>query len=501
MVNNPLKIVFICSEAVPFAKTGGMADVVGSLPATLGKLGHSVSLIMPRYRSIDHERFGLERVPVELDKAMIPASEGHETKLYRSGAIDGVTTYLIDAPQYFEREHLYGTPDGDYSDNDERFAFFSRGAIEVMRRLELAPDVIHCHDWQTGLVPVYLRTPEFDEDPLRGSRVFFTVHNLAYQGNFPFEALTKIGLPPILFRTEGGLEFYGNISYLKAGIVFSDVITTVSPTYSREIQKDGLGLGFEGILRARSGSLHGIVNGIDYSEWNPGTDRYLAGAYSRDDLAGKAVNKRKLLEKCGIEYRDSRMIFGMISRLAEQKGLDILSDAIPSMLDEDVCFVILGFGDKHYHDLLGALSKEHPDKLSVTFAFDNEFAHLIYAGSDAFLMPSWYEPCGLGQLIAMKYGTPPIVRSTGGLKDTVTAFDPETGFGTGFVFEEYTTEALQGEMKKAVDLHRNTPAWHRLVTNCMGQDYSWDSSALQYIDLYRNAPKEASHSTTPEMVG
>jgi starch synthase len=498
MARNPLKIVFVCSEAVPFAKTGGMADVAGSLPVALARLGHKISLIIPRYRSIDPAKFGMKKLSQDLAVPFGPLTI--TAPVYESAAIEGVTTYLIDYPDFFDRQFLYGTPDGDYSDNDERFAFFSRAALEVMRNLPLRPDIIHCHDWQTGLIPVYLSLGDLEWGDLRNSKVFFTVHNLAYQGNFDFAALQRVGLPPELFRTEEGLEFYGKVSYLKGGIVYSDVITTVSPTYSREIQKDGLGLGFEGILRARADSLHGIVNGIDYGEWNPETDALLPLHFREVDLLGKEETKKILLGKLKLPFESGRLVMGMISRLAEQKGLDILCEAIPRLLDLNVCFVILGFGDQHYHDLLGRLARERGDKLSVVFAFDNALAHMIYAGSDVFLMPSRYEPCGLGQLISMKYGTPPLVRSTGGLKDTVVPFDPDTRFGTGFVFEEYTVDALTREMQRAVNLFPKKDTWKKLITNCMRQDYSWGTSALQYIDLYRKAKKISLSSRATETV-
>jgi len=498
MNGDNLKIVFVCSEAVPFAKTGGMADVLGSLPEAISKLGHTVSLIIPLYGSFDREKLDLEKLAEVID---VPVGEEiKRCEVYRSKEIEGVDTYLIDHPDYFGREFLYGTPEGDYPDNDDRFAFFSRAALEVMTACGLTPDIVHCHDWQTGLIPVYLRMGEIGLEGFENCRVFFTVHNLAYQGNFEFEALEKAGLPPWLYRMEEGLEFYGNVSYLKGGIVFADVVTTVSPSYSREIQKDGLGLGFEGILRARTDSLHGIVNGIDYKEWNPETDPYLPVKYSLDKLSPKQEIRKALLEKCGLEPSDERLVVGMISRLAEQKGLDIMSEALPHLFDEDVYFVILGFGDKVYHDLLGELAEKRDDRLSVTFAFDNEFAHMIYAGSDIFLMPSRYEPCGLGQLIAMKYGTPPLVRATGGLKDTVSRYDPGTGFGTGFVFEDYTEEALLEELLRAIHLYRNRRKWQKLVTNAMSQDYSWDASALQYIDLYREARKRQVHILATESI-
>lgn len=497
MTRNSLRIVFVCSEAVPFAKTGGLADVAGSLPASLARLGHNVSLIIPRYSSVDPARFDLKMLSPDLAVGLGPLRIA--ARVYESGAIEGVTTYLVDQPDFFDRQFLYGTPAGDYRDNDERFAFFSRAALEVMKSRSLVPDVIHCHDWQSGLVPVYLSLGDEWGD-LRSAKVFFTIHNLAYQGNFDYAALEKAGLPPELFRTEGGLEFYGKVSYLKGGIVFSDCITTVSPTYSREIQKDGLGLGFEGLLRMRADSLHGIVNGIDYREWNPETDASLPLCYPEEDLSPKEEIKKALMDKVRLEYSESRLLMGMISRLAEQKGLDILCEAIPRLFDEEVSFVILGFGDQHYHDLLSRLAGARGDRLSVVFAFDNTLAHMIYAGSDVFLMPSRYEPCGLGQLISMKYGTPPLVRSTGGLKDTVVRFDPQTGFGTGFVFEEYTADALVREMQRALSLFPDRDTWKKLVVNCMRQDYSWSTSALQYLDLYRKAKKRAALSAAAEKV-
>jgi len=494
MAGDKLKIVFVCSEAVPFAKTGGMADVLGSLPRAISRLGHDVSLIIPRYGTIDMDKFKLKKIPGNIEVSI--GGKREKGTVYQSSAIKGVRTYLLDNPDYYNRAQLYGTPKGDYLDNDMRFAFFSRGALEIIRKLSLRPDVVHCHDWQTGLIPVYMRTHEELMNEFDSCRVFYTVHNLAYQGNFKFASLAKAGLSDSLFRPEDGLEFFGKVSYLKGGIVFSDVITTVSPSYADEIQRDGLGLGFEGILRTRSNTLHGIVNGIDYTEWNPATDELLPFRYNDKDFSQKELNRRALLKRCKLRYSSKRVVVGMISRLAEQKGLDILSEAIPELFDEDVYFVILGFGDQLFHDLLKKLSSRKKDRLSVTFAFDNDLAHLIYAGSDVFIMPSRYEPCGLGQLISMKYGTPPLVRSTGGLKDTVTPFDLSTGSGTGFVFEDHSKEALLTALRGAIDLFSNKQDWNKLMSNCMSQDFSWDASALQYLELYRNSARRA----TPGLV-
>lgn len=493
-----MKIVVAASEAVPFAKTGGLADVAGALPLALERLGHESILIVPFYR-----RAGKSGLSFHASEAKLRIPIGSKTvegkiqtcRLPRSN----VTALLIDQPHYFDRDELYQISGVDYADNCERFVFFSRAVLETIRLLDLRPDVIHCNDWQTGLIPVYL-------DELYRSRPGFaeigtlmTVHNLAYQGSFWHWDMPLTGLDWRLFHWRA-LEFYGRLNFLKAGLVFADLPATVSPTYAREIQEPALGCGLDGLLRERAADLRGIVNGIDTAVWNPRIDKLILARYDAETVAGgKAACKGQLQRRAGLPERLDVPLFAQIGRLDPQKGWDLLAEVADELLGKDVQMVILGEGQPRYHELLDRLAARHPGKIRAFLEFSNPLAHQIEAGADLFLMPSLYEPCGLNQLYSLAYGTVPIVRATGGLADTVedaTESSLESGRATGFVFRTPSADALRGAIARALSLWTDPAAWERLAQAGMRQDWSWDHSARAYVELYeeirrRRAPRAA----------
>jgi len=446
------------SEVVPFAKTGGLADVAGSLPIALEEAGIDVRVIMPKYAL----------VKLNEDEAVI----GRDVKVY-----------FIKNDGYFGRKELYGDKSGDYPDNMERFAFFSREVLERCKREGFRPDIIHCNDWQTALIPVYLNTVYKFDPFFANTKTIFTIHNMAYQGVFPKEDFPKLGLDWALFSIRY-FEFYDKINLMKAGLVYSDAITTVSPTYAREILTDEFGCGLEGVLKTREDVLSGILNGIDVEVWNPDTDKKIYKRYSAANPDDKGINKEKLQLDMGLKADREIPVIGMISRLADQKGLDLLAKIISELLNTKVQFVLLGTGDNKYHVLFERMAKMYPKNTSINLKFDAVLAQRIYAASDLFLIPSRYEPCGLGQMISFRYGAIPVVRQTGGLKDSVTEFDPKTGNGNGFTFSEYKPEALHSAIKRGLNLYRNRAVWEELVRRVMTLDYSWKASAKEYLKLY-----------------
>jgi starch synthase len=472
------------SEAQPFAKTGGLADVLGALPRALTRLGHTVDLLIPRYRGISvGDPIGRIRVALggQVDDAHIHAIE-----------VDGLRTIFIGHAAYFDREFLYGAAERDYPDNPERFAFFCQAALNWADSTGQQYDVIHAHDWQTGLVPVLLERAVSTQAAVRTPTVF-TIHNLAYQGVFDASWLPRLGLGWDLMHVDT-MEFWGRISYLKAGIVFSRMVTTVSPTYAREIQTPELGFGFDGVLRQKSRDLVGILNGIDYDHWDPERDLNLPEPYNASKLKGKVAAKRQLLETYGlpVTVKDvARPVVGMISRLVDQKGFDLialLADELPTL---GATFVVLGSGERRHEELWRTLAAKQPTVIGVRIGFDEGLAHLIEGGSDMFLMPSRFEPCGLNQMYSLRYGTVPVVRATGGLRDTVRDVDPETGHGTGFTFVEYTPEALLEALRRALAMFGNRTLWRRIQKAGMRQDFSWDASARQYVEVYERARQRA----------
>jgi starch synthase len=476
-----MRVLMIASEAVPFAKTGGLADVVGALPRALVRLGHEVDVVMPRYRGITPES-RLGRLAVRIGAQVRPADVLVTMR-------DNVRTLFIDEPAYYDRDYLYGASGHDYADNAERFAFLAQAALDWMVEAGARYDVVHGHDWQAGLVPVLLGRV-FRDGRLTGRvPTVFTIHNLAYQGIFDASWLPVLGLAWDLMRIDA-MEYWGRISYLKAGVVFSRMITTVSPRYAREIQTPELGFGFDGILRERSGDLVGILNGIDYDHWNPDRDLNLPEPYSASKLEGKARAKRALLEAYGIAVTQEaleRPLVGMISRLVDQKGFDLLAELADELPRLPATFVLLGSGERRYEDLWLALAARHPSRIGARIGFDEHLAHLIEGGADLFLMPSQFEPCGLNQMYSLRYGTVPLVHATGGLFDTVRNVDPATGEGTGFTFDEYSPQALLGTLRWAIDVFGDREAWRRIQVAGMRQDFSWDASARQYVDVYERA--------------
>ena len=474
-----LKIVFISSEVVPLAKTGGLADVAGSLPPALADLGHDVTVLLPAYRVIDRERYPLLSESIVLK---VPVGDGEKSAgVLRSNAIPGVTLRLIDQPDFFGRGAIYGEGGLAYPDNARRFAFFSRAAIELIRLKESPPDIIHCHDWQTALVPVYIKSIYKRNPFFKDTRVVFTIHNIAYQGTFPAEIVRDVHIPDELFVTEGGLEFYGNVSFLKGGIVFSDLITTVSPTYSKEVQTAEYGYGMEGILRKKSSYLTGVLNGIDVIEWNPAMDTYLPESIRTGSREGKERVKKVLLTSCGLSYNEEEPVIGIVSRLASQKGFDLMEEAADEMMKKDIKLVVLGVGEERYENLFERLREDYPGRVFIKLAFDNTLAHMIYGGSDIFIIPSRYEPCGLGQMIAMRYGTVPLARKTGGLADTIV---DEDGKRNGFLFQEYRAASLLEAFDRTIEAFQSREVWLEIMRRGMEGDYSWKASARRYMELY-----------------
>jgi starch synthase len=469
-----VKILIAVSEVVPYAKTGGLADVAGALPKEFAKLGHDVRLVMPRYEKVRHD---LEPVKTGLGVELTGERVGFDV---RRDTSQGYEALFIDCPKFFDRPGLYGEEGADYPDNAARFAFFARAVLAAAEALDFRPDVVHCHDWQSALVPLYLKrggNPYFGE-----TASLFTIHNLAYMGNFPpEEALPLVGLGEGLFTAEGGVEYYGKVNYLKAGLVFADVLTTVSPTYSKEIQTPEFGYGLEGVLHSRTADLFGVLNGIDYELWNPATDANLAAGYSGENPAGKAVCKTDLQREYGLPERRDVPLFGMVTRLADQKGLDLFAKAAEDFFAKNLQFALLGTGDPKYHELFTALASKYPERCGVRLAYDAALAQRIYAGADLFVMPSRYEPCGLGQLIALSYGTLPLVRATGGLADTI-----DEGVN-GFVFTEYVPSAFLDATKRALAAFSENETWEKLVRRAFAARYSWGQSAERYVELFSRA--------------
>lgn len=512
-------IVHAASEVVGFAKTGGLADVAGSLPRALARRGHECTVITPLYRGTRHGKIPL--TPTEHTFTVPVGGRTVSGKLWRATLPDSsVPVYLVEQAEYFERDdpaqgrglYQYTLPGGqkrDYPDNCERFVFFCRAVLEALRLLDLWPDVLHNHDWQTGLVPVYLREvcgqhaiPALREQ-YRRIRTVFTIHNIAYQGLFRHTELPLTGLDWRLFNYQQ-LEFYGHINFLKAGVVFSDWITTVSPTYAAEVQTPYYGCGLQGVLSERRHQLSGIVNGVDYRVWNPATDPSIAAQYDPDTVTkGKAACKAALQKRYGLPEEPRAPLLAMIARLVDQKGPDVVINSAEAFLNPKfgttgagmaaanpvgTQLVVLGEGDPVYHRLLQDLRDRHPDRVGLTLAFDEKLAHQIEAGADIFLMPSQFEPSGLNQLYSLKYGTPPVVRTTGGLADTIADYSPKTladGTATGFRFSAYTPAAFLGAVQRAVELYRYQPEqWLALQRNGMKRDWSWDRSAGEYEKIY-----------------
>lgn len=473
-----MKIIFVSPEVVPFAKTGGLADVAGSLPKALKEIGHDVRIIMPLYGKIKNPKSEIRMFKIGSENVSVHEGRIPDTE---------VPVYFVDHEKYFgSREELYQVKGVDYPDNLERFSLFSQAVVQFLKELDWRPDIVHCNDWQSALVIAYLKVVHRDDPFFKRTATVYSIHNMGYLGMFPKEKLPLTGLGWDQFRPEA-LEFWGSIALTKAGFVYADAINTVSETYAKEIQTPEFGHGLDGLLRFRSRDVYGIINGIDYDIWNPATDRDIPKRYSPATLSLKVENKLELQKQNNLPQRKEVPVIGMITRLADQKGLDILAGAIGDLMCEHCQLVILGTGDQKYHDLLLKMKQKCPDHIGVNLKFDAILAELIYAGSDMFLMPSRYEPCGLGQLISFKYGTIPIVRKTGGLADTVHDFNPKSREGEGFVFEEYSSKALLDAIKRAIETYHKKTAWKPLQEKVMQLDYSWDASAKKYVSLYMKA--------------
>lgn len=471
-----LKLLFVSSEMTPYAKSGGLGDVIGSLPGELNRLGVDARVVFPKYRSIPANKLvGTEYV------ASLEVSLGWRRQNASILTMNpGFPVYMIENDYYFGRDGFYG-----YADDFERFAFFSKAAVEFLSAIDFQPDVIHFNDWQTGLGSIYLNDMYRGFLFYRDIKTVYTIHNLQYQGVFGRNILPNLDLNDGYF-TGGQMEFHGNISLMKAGILYANAVTTVSPTYAKEILTAQYGYGLDGLLCDQRHKLSGILNGIDYESNNPETDSRIFANYSVNDIGGKTENKLKLQESLGLPVRSDVPVFSIVSRLVDQKGLDLIAMCMDEMMHKDIQLIVLGTGDGRYEHMLRHLSGRYPGKVSANISFNETLAQKIYAASDFFLMPSLFEPCGLGQLIAMRYGTLPIVRRTGGLADTVEHFNPETGAGNGFSFNDYLASGLMWAVNSALSVYHDKPSMQKAVENAMNSDFSWKSSAKQYIELYKS---------------
>ena len=490
-MSDKLKVLLVAAEAVPFAKTGGLADVVGALPKELVKLGCEVRVIIPNYSLIE-KNYQLDTV-AGLDDLRIPVGgEIQKGAVKKAPTIHGIDFYFLESEEYYHRST---TPQGiyvdaetgeDYPDSPDRFIFFARGVLEFLKASGWKADLIHANDWHSGLIPLYLKTLYREDSFFNETALLYTIHNISYQGIFDRSILSKIGLDE---EDSGPLQFFGNVNFMKAGITCADLLTAVSPTYAREIQTEEFAYGLEGVLVSRRDDLFGVVNGIDYSIWSPELDEKIPFQYASGDLSVKKKNKEYLQKKAGLSIHNKKDVplIGAISRLVDQKGFDILSEIMDEMLELDLQFILLGSGGPEYHEFYREIGKKYPKKTAVFLTFDDRLAHEIEAGADMFLMPSRYEPCGLNQLISLKYATIPIVRATGGLADTVDDFDPRSGKGNGFVFAVYSSRELFQTIERALKTYRDKRTWSRLMTNAMNADHSWRASADKYIELYQKA--------------
>lgn len=462
-----MKIAMVASEVVPFAKTGGLADVAGALPLALEYCGHEIIVIMPGYKCITEAKLKISRVAPDVTTCVMGKN---------------IKVYFIENKAYFNRDGLYGDKNGDYPDNLERFSFFCRRALDLLKEIDFPADILHLHDWEASLVAGYLKNLYAKMSFYSRMRCVLTLHNIGYQGIFAKEEFPKLGLGWELFDI-AGFEFFNKVNLLKGGMVFTDFINTVSPTYAQEIQTEKLGFGLDGLLRQRKQVLSGILNGVDYSVWDPSTDRFIAQNFSLANPEDKALNKEDLQKICGLAQDKNIPVLGMVSRLAEQKGLDIFAAALDDLCKLEVQLVILGAGDLKYQKILKSAAVKYPKVISLNLKFDDPLAHKIYAGSDIFLMPSQYEPCGLGQLISLHYGTIPLVFKTGGLADTISR-------NNGFVFSQYTKEELLRLIKKATLVFKDKNKWLSLIKHAMECNFSWKVSADKYIQLYGKAKKK-----------
>jgi len=491
----PLSILFVSSEVVPFAKTGGLADVSAALPQVVRELGHDIRIIMPKFAAVSDRKFKIHDIK-RLTDMPIHLGDREFLASVKSSFLTNIKTkvqvYFISNDKLYCRSDLYVDPKTKeaWPDNDDRFMFFCRGVIETLILLGWKPDIIHLNDWQTGLIAALIKTEYADEPLFKNTKVVFTVHNAAYQGIFPKGSFVKTGLADKYFKSDG-VEFFGDVNLMKAGLMFADVITTVSPTYAKEIRSGvEYGYGLEGVFKKKARKTVGILNGMDTSIWNPEVDKCIPQMYGVNTLEGKQINKKALCERFELPFDPAIPIIGIVSRLADQKGFDLIKEVLPELMKLPLQMVVLGSGEKRYEEMVTKAEKKFSKKMGVHIGFDEELAHLIEAGSDMFLMPSKYEPCGLNQMYSLRYGTLPIVRSTGGLADTVEDLGSKPKTGTGFVFDKYDAPEMLKTIVSAVELFHDTPAWQAAMKRAMTRDFSWDSSANKYIELYKSLLKK-----------
>ncbi|MBN2400638.1 MAG: glycogen synthase [Candidatus Aminicenantes bacterium] len=479
-----MEILFIASEAVPFAKTGGLADVAGILPQFLAEKSN-VSLMIPEYLTEKIRSLTLETVdffPIPIGSRSFPA------EIKKANLTPRLSVYFITQEYFFARKYLYGDAHGEYSDTFYRFLFFQKAIVEFIRRQEIFFDIVHCHDWQTALIPLLIKSPPSPSLLLK-TKIVFSIHNLGYQGIFPGNLFSETGFEDYLFSSDY-LEFYGNINFMKAGIIFSDWLLTVSPTYAREILSPEKGFGLDGLLNKFSFKLSGILNGVDYSQWAPENDSFIDYPYSRVTLAEKRKNKEALYAELNISTDCNWPLLVVISRIAKQKGIDLLLNIFPILLKENLHVIILGEGEAHLTQKLQAMADQFPNRSTFLNFFDERMAHRMEAAADIFFMPSIYEPCGLNQIYSMKYGTVPIVRATGGLEDSVSEFDPHTGHGTGFKFSGDSISEIMLLIKKVLAMYQNPQVWRQIQENGMLRNFAWEMVVPEYISIYNKIMRE-----------
>ncbi|BCL79945.1 glycogen synthase [Ktedonobacteria bacterium brp13] len=476
----PLKVLILAAEIVPFAKAGGLAEIVGALPKALQAFGHDVRLVMPRYRQVDSQHFQLTEM---FDAVSVPmGSYQVQVGVTKAEIGDHIPVYMIDAPRFFDRENIYG-----YTDDGERFILFCRAALEAVRALDWSPDIVHCNDWHTGIVPNWMHTIYRDDPFFAHTASVYTIHNLAYQGIFGYRLLEVAGVASNGFVYPQIAELANVVDIMGRGILFADAVTTVSERYAQEILTPTFGEKLDHMLRSRRDRLFGILNGVDYQEYDPNDDRFLEASFDAQGLDKRGLNKVSLQEMAHLPVNPTVPLLGMISRLADQKGLDLLMQIMQPLLSQGVQFVLSGVGEQRYHEQFQSLMTRYPEQVAVFLTFNAEIEHHIYAGSDMFLMPSRFEPCGLGQMIAMRYGSVPIVRQVGGLADTVQEYNPVTGEGNGFVFKSYDAWEFFAAIVRALTLFPHKEIWQALQLHGMAVDHSWKASALRYVEVYRNA--------------
>lgn len=485
-----LKVLFVASEMDPFIRVGGLADVIGTLSRRLSGLDCDIRVVLPYYKGVKKNLKKLNIEPKKLDKKVVFCVDWlvEEGEIYEVQYKD-VTVYLLENDKYFERDQIYATPKGEFEDNDLRFGFLSLGALEIAKLLNFKPNIIHCHDWQCAFIPICLKWRKHlkDDEFFKDSKIVLTIHNISYQGQFDKNIIDKYGLPGFLFTSQG-LELYGKVNLLKGGILYSDLVTTVSPTFAEEIKKRDYGHGLDAVLKwisRKSDNLTGILNGIDYDVWNPESDNAIYSKFSANDISAKTTNTSKLKEELGLSENEEYPLLCFVSKLTEQKGLDLLIDSLPQILDLGYQVVIIGSGEARFEQMLRKANRKFRKNLSITIKPSEELERKIYAGSDMLLMPSRFEPCGLGQIIALRYGTIPVVRGTGGLLDTVKDYTENNKNGNGFIFHEFSKVSLLDALLRAITLYEDNNAWRKLISRAMKEDFSWRKSGKTYKEIYQ----------------